>query len=192
MLFGFSTYKGLRNISGHPGDHHQGRTQQSHYFQLSHNPKFRPCLCFFHCCLPPDEFLILRVFVSLKFPFNTKIVEEFQCSVSIYVGYISRKHENFLYWPNKSHDVTIETPTNHSSSRWDIVFCFVEKNVGNVRWFVILKKGSSFQITLKLRRNHNINAFALMDISFTRLCPQPSNPNTVWKLRLSAFCICYT
>ncbi len=77
-----------------------------------------------------DEFSILRVFVSLKFPFTTKIVEEFQRRVSIYVRYISQKHENFRYWPNKSHDVTIETPTNHSSSRRDIVFRSVENNVG--------------------------------------------------------------
>ncbi len=138
-----------------------------------------------------DEFLILRLFVSLKFPFTTKIVKEFQRIVRIYVRYNSRKHENFRYWPNKSHDVTIETPTNHSSSRWDIVFCFVEKNLWIVRRFVITKKGSSFQITLKLRRNHDLNAFARMDISFTRLCLWPSNPNTVWKLRLSAFCMCY-
>jgi hypothetical protein len=80
-----------------------------------------------------DEFSILRVFVSLKFPFTTKIVEEFQRRVSIYVRYISQKHENFRYWPNKSHDVTIETPTNHSSSRRDIVFRSVESNVGITR-----------------------------------------------------------
>ena len=44
-----------------------------------------------------DEFLIFRVFVSPKFPFTPKIVGEFpRCvSVSIYVRYISRKHENF-------------------------------------------------------------------------------------------------
>ena len=102
-----------------------------------------------------------------------------------------RKSMIFLYWPNKSHDVTIGTPTNHSSSCWDIIFHSVENNVGIVRRFVISKKGSSFQMTLKLRRNHDLNAFACMDILITRLCPQPSNPNTVWKLRLSAFCMCY-
>jgi hypothetical protein len=49
---------------------------------------------------------------------------------------------------------------------------------------------SSLQITLKLRRNHDLNAFARMDISFTRLCPRPPDPNTHGKLRLSAFCMC--
>ena len=94
---------------------------------------------------------------------------------------------------NKSHDVKIETPTNHSSSRRDIVFCFVENYVGITQWFVISKKVSSLQITLKLCRNHDLNAFARMDILFIRLCPRPFNPNTVWKLRLrlSAFCMCY-
>ena len=102
-----------------------------------------------------------------------------------------RKSMIFLYWPNKSHDVTIGTPTNHSSSCWDIIFHSVENNIGIVRRFVISKKGSSFQINSKLRRNHDLNAFAQMDISFTRLCPPPSNPYTIWKLRLSAFCMCY-
>jgi len=108
-----------------------------------------------------------------------------------HVRYILQKQKKIRHWPNKSHDVTIETPTNHSSSRWDIVFHSVENNVGIVRQFVISKKGSSFQITWKLLRNHNLSNFALMDISFTRLCPRPFNPNTVWKLRLWAFCMCY-
>jgi hypothetical protein len=92
------------------------------------------CLCVFRnaqlSLYRGDEFSILQVFVSLKFPFTTKIVEEFQHRVSIYVRYISQKHENFRYWLNKSHDVTIETPTNHSSSRRDIVFRSVENNIG--------------------------------------------------------------
>jgi hypothetical protein len=50
-----------------------------------------------------------------------------------YVRYISRKHENFRYWPYKTHDVTIETPTNHISSRQDIVIRSVENEVGIVR-----------------------------------------------------------
>ena len=127
--------------------------------------------------------------MCLKFPFTTKIVVQFQRSVSIYVRYISRKHENFQYWPYKSHDVTIETPTNDISSHRDIVFRSVENDVGIGKQFVISKKGSSFQITLKLRRNHNLNNCVWMDISFTQLCPRPSNPNTVSKLRLSAFCM---
>ena len=138
-----------------------------------------------------DEFSIFRVFVSPKSPFTTKIVKEFARCVSIYVRYILQKHKNFRWWPNKSHDVTRETPTNHSSSRWDIVFRFVEINVGIELQFVISKKVSSLLITLKLRRNHDLNDCAPMDISLKRLCPRPSNPNTVWKLRLSAFCMCY-
>jgi len=85
----------------------------------------------------------------------------------------------------------IETSTNHISSRRDIVFRSVENYAEIVRRFVISKKGSSFQITLKLRKNHDLNDCARMDISFIRLCPRPSNPDTVWKLRLSAFCMCY-
>ena len=82
---------------------------------------------------------------------------------------------------------------NHRSSRQDIVFRSVENHVGITEWFVISKKVSSLQITLKFRRNHNLNDGARMDISLIRLCPRPSNPNTntVWKLRLSAFCMCY-
>jgi hypothetical protein len=94
-------------------------------------------------------------------------------------------------WPNKSHDGTIETPTNHSSLCQDKVFCSVENNAGISSWFVISKKVSSLQITLKLHRNHNLNNCAPMDFLFIRLCPRPSNPNTVWKLRLSAFCVCF-
>ena len=84
-----------------------------------------------------------------------------------------------------SHDVTIETPTNHRSSRWDIVFSSVGNHVGITRWFVISKKVSSLQITLKLHRNRDLNDCARMDILLIRLCLRPSNPNTVWKLRLS-------
>ena len=73
----------------------------------------------------------------------------------------------------------IETPTNHSLSRQDIIFRSIENNIGMVRRFVISKNGPSFQITLKLHRNQDLNAFAQMDISFTRLYPQPSNPTTI-------------
>ncbi len=103
--------------------------------------------------------------MSLKFPFTTKIVVKFQHSVSFYGWYISRKHENFRYWPYKSHDVTIETLTNHISSRRDIVFRSIENDVGIGKQIIISKKGSSFQITLKLRRNHDLNDCARMDIS---------------------------
>ena len=91
----------------------------------------------------------------------------------------------FLMWPNKSHDATIETPANHSLSRQDIVFHSVENNLGITLWFVISTNVSSLQITLKLHRNLDLNDCTPMDNSFIRLCPRPSNPNTVWKLRLS-------
>ena len=82
--------------------------------------------------------------MSPKYPFTTKIVKEFPHCVSINVRSISRKHEK-NYWPNKSHDVTIETPTNHSSSRRDIVFRSVESNVG-IRYF---EKGVEFANHIK-------------------------------------------
>ena len=77
-----------------------------------------------------NEFAILRVFESQKSPFTTKIAGEFPPQVSIYLRYIMRKHAIFQQWPNKSHDVTIETPTNHRSSRQDIVFRSVENHEG--------------------------------------------------------------
>ena len=40
---------------------------------------------------------------------------------------------------NKSHLVTIKTPTNHSLSHRDIVFRYVENHVGIVRQFLISK-----------------------------------------------------
>jgi hypothetical protein len=69
------------------------------------------------------------------------------------------------------------------------IFRSVENNVGITQWFVILKKVSSFQ--LKLLRNHDLNDCAPMDILFKKLCLQPSNPNTIWKLRLLASCMWY-
>jgi hypothetical protein len=51
--------------------------------------------------------------------------------------------------------------------------------------FLISKKGMSFQSTLKLHKNHNLNHFALMHSFLRRLCPQPPGPNnTVGKLSL--------
>ena len=135
--------------------------------------------------------LIFWVFVSPKSPFTAKIVTEFPGWINIYVCYIFAKAWFFLMWPNKSHDVTIETPANHSLSRQDIVFHSVENNLGITLWFVISTNVSSLQITLKLHRNHDLNDCTPMDNSFIRLCPRPSNPNTVWKLRLLAFCMCY-
>ena len=43
---------------------------------------------------------------------------------------ISRKYEKLQLGPNISHLVMIKTPTNHSSSRQDIVFRYVENHVG--------------------------------------------------------------
>ena len=88
----------------------------------------------------------------------------------------------------------IENPTNHSSSRRDKVFRLVENGIGIVMWFVILKKLSSFQITLKLHRNHDLNKFGRMDKLFIRLCSGPSNPNTQferWDSQLSACVITF-
>jgi hypothetical protein len=53
--------------------------------------------------------------------------------------------------------------------------------------FLISKKGLSFQSTLKLHKNHNLNHFAPTHTSLRRLCPRPPDPNTIRKLRLSAF-----
>ena len=59
-----------------------------------------------------------------------KIHNQFQRSSSIQVGNIVRKYEKIRWGPNKSHLVTIKTPTNHSSSRQYIVFRYVENHVG--------------------------------------------------------------
>jgi len=48
-------------------------------------------------------------------------------------GTLREKHEKFRYWPYKSHDATIENPTNHISSRRDIVFRSVENDRGIIR-----------------------------------------------------------
>ena len=70
-------------------------------------------------------------------------------------------------------------------------FPFCRKQCRNCMAVRFSKKVSSLQITLKLQGNHNLNHCAPMDNSLIRLCPQPSNPKTVWKLRLSAFWMCY-
>jgi hypothetical protein len=72
-----------------------------------------------------------------------------------------------------------------------IVFAIVEKYVGIVMNFLISKKGLSFQSTLKLHKNHNLNHFAPMHILLRRLCLQPPDPYTIEKLRFSAFSIGY-
>jgi hypothetical protein len=57
----------------------------------------------------------------------------------------------------KSCLVTIETPINHSSSQHQTVFAIVKKYIGTVANFLISKKGLSFQITLELNKNHDLN-----------------------------------
>jgi hypothetical protein len=92
----------------------------------------------------------------------------------------------------KSCLVTIETPRNHTSSQHRSVFAIVEKYVGIVMNFLLSKKGLSFQSTLKLHKNHDLNHFAPTHTLLRRLCLQPPNNNTtVGKLRLSAFCMYY-
>jgi hypothetical protein len=91
----------------------------------------------------------------------------------------------------KSRLITIETPRHHTSSQHQIVFAIVEKYVGIVMHFLISKKGLSFQSTLKLHKNQDLNHFAPTHTSLRRLCPRPPDPNTVGKLRLSAFCMSY-
>jgi hypothetical protein len=89
------------------------------------------------------------------------------------VGGPARHNGLLIFVTNKSHDVTIETPTNHISSRRDIVFRSVENHVGIGCRFIISKKGSSFQITSKLRRNHDLYDCARMEFLLIRLCPRP-------------------
>jgi hypothetical protein len=137
-----------------------------------------------------------RSIVSQKRPLTPKYIHnssalEYTCSLyHKELQYIAklRRITIDLY---KSCLITIETPRNHTSSQHRIVFAIVEKYVGIVLNFLISKKGLSFQSTLKLHRNHDLNHFAPMHSSLRRLCPRPANPNTVRKLRLSAFCMCY-
>jgi hypothetical protein len=42
--------------------------------------------------------------------------------------------------------------------------------------FFISKKGLSFQSTLKLHKNHNLNHFVPTHILLKRLCPRPPDP----------------
>jgi hypothetical protein len=70
-------------------------------------------------------------------------------------------------------------------SQHQIVFAILEKYVEIAMNFLISKKGPSFQSTLKLHKNHNLNHFAPTHISLRRLCLQPPDPYTVEKLTLS-------
>jgi hypothetical protein len=71
----------------------------------------------------------------------------------------------------KSRLVTIEAPRNHTLSQHRIVFAIVGKYVGIVMNFLISKKGLSFQSTLKLHENQDLNHFAPMRTLLRRLCP---------------------
>ncbi len=75
---------------------------------------------------------------------------------------------------------------NSKKSQLVTAFATLEKYIGIVTNFLILR---SFQITLKLHKNHNLNHFAPTHTLLRRLCPWLPDPNTVGKLRLSSFCI---
>jgi len=102
-----------------------------------------------------------------------------------------RKSMKNYHGGNKSHFVTLKTPTNHSSSRQDIVFWYVENYVGIGYVFRSCRTVRNCISHLKLRRNHDLNPFALTIISPWRLCLRPPDPITVGKLKVSAFSMCY-
>jgi hypothetical protein len=89
----------------------------------------------------------------------------------------------------KSRLSTVETPRNHNLSQHQIVFAIVEKYVGIVMTFLISKNRLSFQSTLKVHKNHDLNHFAPTYILLRRLCLQPPDPCTIEKLRLSAYSV---
>jgi hypothetical protein len=63
-----------------------------------------------------------------------------------------------------------KTPTNHSSSRQDIVFQYVEKYVGIGYVFRSHRKvvRNNCISHLKLCRNHDLNPFAPTTVGFTK------------------------
>ncbi len=133
--------------------------------------------------------------VSQKWPLTPKYIHNSSALEYIYSLYHKEsqyiaKLRQITIEPYKSHLVTIETPRNHTLSQHQIVFSFVENYVGIVMNFLISKKRLSFQSTLKLHKNHNLNHFVPTHTLLRRLCPWPPDPNTVEKLRLSAFCMC--
>ncbi len=85
-------------------------------------------------------------------PWNIRFLQKLLKSsdvvvVSMYATF-RKNMKNYNRGPtnlNKSHLVMIKTPTNHSSSRRDIVFRYVENHVGIVRRFLISKKGWVFK-----------------------------------------------
>jgi hypothetical protein len=64
-------------------------------------------------------------------------------------------------------------------------------HVGITQRLLISKRAWVFIWYLKRWTKHNLNDFAPMNISLWWLCPRPPNPNTLGKLRLSAFYMCY-
>ncbi len=134
--------------------------------------------------------------VSQKWPLTPKYIHnssavEYICSLYHKESQYIAKLRRIMIDLYKSRLVTIETPRNYTLSQHRIVFAIVEKYVGVVMNFLTSKKGLSFQSTLKLHKNHNLNHFAPMHNLLRRLCPRPPEPNKVGKLILSANCMCY-
>ncbi len=75
---------------------------------------------------------------------------------------------------------------NSKKSQLVTAFAIVENYIGILTNFLILR---SFQITLKLHKNHDLSHVTPATISLRRLCLRPPDPYTVGKLRLSSFCI---
>ena len=63
-------------------------------------------------------------------------------------------------------------------------------HVGITQRLLISKRAQVFIWYLKSWTKHNLNLFARMNILLWWLCPRPPDPNTLGKLRLSAFCMC--
>ena len=61
----------------------------------------------------------------------------------------------------------------------------------NCLWVAYFWKALELILCLKSWTKHNIILSAPLNISLRRLCPRPPNPNTLGKLKLSAFFMCY-
>jgi hypothetical protein len=114
--------------------------------------------------------------VSQKRSLTPKFIHEssalgYMCSLFHKVSQYIAKLRQIMIDLYKSCLVTIETPRNHTSSQHQIVFAIVEKYVGIVMNFLISNKGLSFQSTLKLHKNHNLNHFVPVHTLLRRLCP---------------------
>ncbi len=104
--------------------------------------------------------------LTLKYIHNSSALE-YICSLyhkgSQYIAKL-RRITIELY---KSRLVTVETPRSLTLSQHRIVTAIVEKYAGIVLNFLISKKGLSFQSTLKLHKNHDLNHFAPTHTSLT-------------------------